>query len=270
MRICYQSFLEPKAHPDYFAQLDAVLGAAKAKHVEFEIRGLSLPSMSPGRLTEFRCSALMLADLFQVPSGYYDAVVLGHFQDTGLYELRSSLDIPVIGMGEAAMHHACQLGSSIALVTIDPLFVPIHYEQVRRYGLTSRVINIVSMSLGVNDLVAGFRDSMAKQRALAQFRNHAEISVQMGAEVIIPAGGLFGALTAFERDFTVDGALVLNPLVVAVKYAELAAELRTFNGTMTSRKATFARTESAAIEEFLSIPQHFSKTILNRGLDDHL
>jgi hypothetical protein len=34
----------------------------------------------------------------------YDACVIGHFQDPGLYEASSAVPIPIIGTGEATMH----------------------------------------------------------------------------------------------------------------------------------------------------------------------
>ena len=43
----------------------------------------------------------------------YDAFVMGHFQDSGLYEARSALAIPVVGLGETSLHWAAQIGRNI-------------------------------------------------------------------------------------------------------------------------------------------------------------
>jgi Asp/Glu/hydantoin racemase len=45
--------------------------------------------------------------------------VLGHFQEPGLLEIRGSLDIPVIGLGESNLLAALSLGYRFGLVTID-------------------------------------------------------------------------------------------------------------------------------------------------------
>ncbi len=51
----------------------------------------------------------------------YDAFVIGHFQDAGLYEARSVTNLPVLALGEASMLHACQLGQRSGVVTINTL-----------------------------------------------------------------------------------------------------------------------------------------------------
>jgi len=69
-----------------------------------------------------------------------DALVLGHFQEPGLLEIRSSVDIPVIALGEANLLTALSMGQRIELVNIDPIFIPWHDRQVRGHGLGERYV----------------------------------------------------------------------------------------------------------------------------------
>jgi allantoin racemase len=59
-------------------------------------------------------------------------------------------------------------------------------------------------------------------------------------------------LSARERPFTVDGALVLDGIAVAAKAAEMALALRRLTGSVVSRRGTYAKASAACIEEFMS------------------
>src|SRR5215469_3529456 len=98
-----------------------------------------------GRLSEFRCAALAIDRCIEAEARHYDAFIMGHFQDPGLYEARSAVRIPVVGTGEATLHLAAQLGRRIGLVSIDPIFAVWHHEQAERYGLANRVVAIAGL-----------------------------------------------------------------------------------------------------------------------------
>ena len=136
----------------------------------------------------------------------------------GLIECRAALDIPVVGLGEASMLYACMLGRTFGLVTINPVFIPWHRDQLNGLGLE------------------------AQARSL----------VDAGAEVIIPAGGLPMQLFAREKDFTIDGTVVLNGIATVAVAAEAALKLRRLTGVAVSRRGTFAKAPPEAIEEFLA------------------
>jgi Asp/Glu/hydantoin racemase len=250
MRLWYQSFIDPEAHAPYFERLRAHLAAIAEPGTEWEVAGVRPPDQHLSRLTELRCSLQAIDHAVEAGERGFDAVVLGHFQDSGLWEARSASAVPVIGMGEAAMLHALTLGRAFGLVTIDRVFDPIHREQAERAGVAGRLVGVETMQTPVADLVAAFGDDAARAAVLETFRRCAAPLVAAGAEVVIPAGGLFGLLSAAEREFTVDGAVVLNPIAVAVGHAQLAVRLRALDGTTTSRAGVFARPPAAAIDEF--------------------
>ena len=59
-------------------------------------------------------------------------------------------------------------------------------------------------------------------------------------------------LFARERGFTIDGAVVLNGLPVALAAAETAVRLSRLNGTQTSRRGAYGLPSPTAVEEFRS------------------
>ena len=68
-----------------------------------------------------------------------DAVVIAVSYDTGLKALREMLDVPVVGMTEAALLSACMLGGPIGLISFGRRVWPIYRELVDGYGLGGRI-----------------------------------------------------------------------------------------------------------------------------------
>ena len=118
-RICYQSFVHPVEQSPYIDRLQGMLDEVAAPGMRFEVQGLDPPDHSFHPLTEFRCAGQVIRNALRAEKARYDAFVLGHFQEPGLLEIRSSVDIPVIGLGEANVFAALSMGHRFGLVTID-------------------------------------------------------------------------------------------------------------------------------------------------------
>ena len=142
----------------------------------------------------------------------YDAFAVGHFQDSGLMESKSVVDIPVLGLGETTMLHACTLARKTGLVTIHPVFIPWHEEQIAAYGLGSRMTGVRAMTTSPLDYVAAISDRSVYESIRDQFVAQAQPFVDEGVDALIPAGGLPMLLLASEHGFNVGGAPVLNGL----------------------------------------------------------
>jgi len=149
------------------------------------------------------------------------------------------------------MLYACTLGRKIGLVTINPVFIPWHEDQITRYGLRERVISVRSLDTRVGDYMQAFEDTNAYEEVRAQFTRQASALVDLGAEIIIPAGGLPMLLFAREKDFAVRGATVLNGINVVMKMTEMAVKLARLDGTSVSRASWYSKASPEAIREFL-------------------
>src|SRR5579884_3482659 len=174
MRIRWQSFIEPSRHRQYFELLDAQLESCFDEGTVHEIVGIDPPDTMLHRLTETRCGMRAVANAVAAEADGCDAFLIGHFQDSGLHEARSAVDIPVLGLGETSMLHACTLGQRIGLVTINPIFIAWHQDQIVRYGLRERVIGVTAMTgLMVEDYVSACQEADAFSRVLGQFERAA-------------------------------------------------------------------------------------------------
>jgi allantoin racemase len=250
MRIVWQGFTDPAVHSPYTDRLQAYLNEVADPGTEFVFMGVSPPDRYVNRLTELRCAVQALRNMLE-REDEFDGMILGHFQDAGLWEARAALDLPVVGLGESSMLHACTLGYRIGLITIHPTFIGWHEEQVRRYGLWERVVAVRAMETTPELYMRAFEESDAARDVRAQFEEQARPLVQAGVEVLIPAGGLPALLFARDGLDEIDGAVVMNPTLVAAKHAELAVRLRQANGTGPSRSGAFMRAPDEARQEFL-------------------
>jgi Asp/Glu/hydantoin racemase len=251
VNVWYQSFVDPDQQADYCKTLAHALDSMAGPGVSYDIHGIVPPDLELHRLTEFRCARQVIRHAVEAQRQGYDAFAIGHFQDGGLYEARATVDIPVLGLGETAMLYACTLGQNIGLVTINPVFIPMHEEQIRRYGLGDRVVAVKAIETDPALLVRGFTDKTTYETVLRQFRKEVEPLVKSGVEVIIPAGGLPSLLFSRIKNFTVGKAVVLNCIAVLAKMTETAVTLNRFNGTATSRLSTFQKPSVKALREFL-------------------
>jgi len=257
MRIFWQSFVDARIGASYLERLEARLNAIAAPGTEVTVHGMSPPDRSFGRLAEFRCAIQAVEAGIGAEEAGFDAYVMGHFQDPGLYELRSALRIPVVGAGEATLLAASQLGRRIGLVTLDPVFEVWHLEQAERYGLASRVCHVTGMGCRPEDFDRCFSgDDTAKARLLSDFTACALPMVEKGADVIVPAGVLPGLLIGGERGFTVKHAPVVDCAAVALKSAEMWVQLRALSGIEPSRGPSFALAGEQAKEDFLQLARN--------------
>ena len=251
MRIFWQSFVDASVNAPYMARLSEYLNNIAAPGTTVQVEGISPPDREFGRLAELRCAVQAIDNGIAAEESGFDAFVMGHFQDPGLYELRSTLDIPVVGTGEATLLAASQLGRRLGLVTLDPVFEVWHYDQAERYGLGDRVVHVTGLGCKPEDFAAAFAgDQAAHARMIEDFLACALPLVERGADVVIPAGVLPGLLIGRERGLKVGHAPVVNCAAVALKSAEMWVQLRQLNGTEPSRGPSFKRASALARDDF--------------------
>lgn len=257
MRIFWQSFIDSTASAAYMAKLTAYLNEIAEPGTVVEVHGISPPDRAFCRLSEFRCAILAIDNGLEAQARGFDAVVMGHFQDPGLYELKSAVGIPVIGTGEATLHYAAQMGRRIGLVTLDDVFKGLHHEQADLYGLGGRVSHIAGLNANPSDFSACFAGDLdARTRMFDAFRTCAEPMVASGADVIVPAGVLPGLLVGGEFGLRIGHAPVVNCAAVALKAAEMQVRLHKLNGIEPSGGPHCARAPQQAIDDFRHLVAH--------------
>jgi len=141
----------------------------------------------------------------------FDGIVVAGFSDVGLDAIRELLDIPVIGIAEAAYHVAALLGHRFSVLTGTSKWTPPKQDYVKAVGVESKVVSFRSYSEW-NDLVSteDLRKSLIDTARKA--------IVEDGAEVIIIGGGpLVGLGKEVENEL---GIPVIDPTLNALKLME--------------------------------------------------
>ncbi|WP_336491289.1 aspartate/glutamate racemase family protein [Methylobacterium nigriterrae] len=252
VRIWYQSFVDEVEQQPYIARLATRLQHLSSPGTIVEVHGISPPDRYFHPLTEFRCADQTIRNALRASEQGFDAFVIGHFQEPGLTECRGTVDIPVVGLGEASLLYGCTLGRKIGLVTIDPVFTPWHEEQIVRHGLERRVAGVTAIQADLPRFMAAFEDPATQAQVREDFVRQVEPLVAVGADVLIPAGGLPMLLFAEQQPFLVHEAVVLEGIATVLKAAEMAVSLHRITGVAASRRGIFARAPAGAIQDFLT------------------
>jgi allantoin racemase len=251
-RIWYQSFTDPDVDAPYFKRLSEYISSLMSPGYEAVSHGIQPGDRYLHPITEFRCSGRVIANAIRAEEEGYAAFVIGHVQEPALREARAAVSIPVIGLGEATMLFACTLGRKAGLVTINPIFIPYHDDQIARHGLAERVVAVRAVKAQVADYNRAFEDEETYRRMRDDFAEQVRPMLDLGVDVIIPAGGYPMLLFGREDGFAIEGATVLNGIPVTMAAAETAVRLQRLNGTGTSRCAAYALPVPEAVAEFKS------------------
>jgi allantoin racemase len=255
VRIWYQSYVDYENGKAYWDRLRAHLAAVVDPETTVDIRGITPHDSYAHALVEMRCAREVICNAVRAEREGYDAFVIGHFQDAGLYETRSAVSIPVLALGEASMLYSCQLGQRIGIVTINTRYIPWFHHQIGKYGLERRVTGVHAMTFEPGQILAAY-DSESRTREVEQlFAKQAKPLVAAGVDVLIPGGGIPMLLFSSIRNHAIDGAPVINGIPIAVKMAELAVKLRGLCGLGVSRVSDYVKPPAEVIEEFMTHPK---------------
>jgi len=252
-RIWAQGATDQVGHRAYLAQLLPHMKACTDPGFEVAFKTMTPSVTTVHALSEARFSRAVIRGAIQAERDGFDAFFMNHFQDVGLYDARAAVNIPVLGLGEATLLHACTMGRKLGLLAINPAFIPTHAEQVHRYGLQQRIAGIRAIDAGIADYMTAFEQPVKKAELKAIFDHEARRLIDLGADVIVPTGGIPMMLFGNEAGANVDGAPIVNGVTVVIKAAEMAVKLKQLGLSVASRhkQSGFALPSAQALDEYL-------------------
>jgi allantoin racemase len=255
IRIWYQSFVDYANGKTYWDRLRAHLAQIADPGTVIDVKGITPHDSYAHAIVEFRCAREVICNAIAAQEQGYDAFVIGHFQDAGLYEARSVVDIPVLALGEASMLYGCTLGQRSGIVTINRRYIPWFWHQIRKYGLDQRVTGVHAMAFEPGQILRAYeRDDLADE-VMALFDTNARPLVEQGVDVILPGGGIPMLLFSRLNGHAVDGAPVVNGIPIVIKLAETAVRLRRLTGLGVSRTSDYVKPPAEIIDEFRTHPR---------------
>jgi allantoin racemase len=117
----------------------------------------------------------------------FDAAIIICFYDPLLRELRTAVDIPVVGLAEASMHMANIIGDKFGIISFTNQSSSDTEKMVEAYGLSQKCVGIAPMS----DVDTGWLAATMSnppdtvEKTIEQIKKPAIELVRKGAEVIL-------------------------------------------------------------------------------------
>ena len=255
IRIWYQSYVDYENGKTYWDKLRQHLANIVDPGTTVEVHGITPFDSYAHAIVEYRCGREVICNAIKAEREGYDAFVIGHFQDAGLYEARAAVDIPVLALGESSMLYSCQLGQRIGIVTINTRYIPWFHHQIRKYGLEHRVTGVHAMSFAPGQILEAYNSPERAKEVERLFKEQAEPLIAQGVDVLIPGGGIPMLLFSDIQNHQINGAPVVNGIPIAVKMAEMAVKLKRMSGLNTSRVSDFFKPPNEILEEFMAHPK---------------
>jgi Asp/Glu/hydantoin racemase len=244
MKIWHQSFTVLQQLGAYAAALRTHFSRVARPDTEIILHGMhpgTYRSNYPGEdirhaSLQYLHSMQFFAAGLQAQEEGYDAFAISTLPEPGLREVRSMLEIPVVGYGESAMLASCLLGRRFGVLVFISELVPLIDDNARRLGLEARYAGARDVGFRFKDVLAAYTEPSG---LIERFRSAARGLITAGADVIIPGEAPLCVLLASQRVSDVDGVPVLDALSAWVKQAEMLVDLRQQNGIRGSTRGYF-------------------------------
>lgn len=177
------------------------------------------------------CLSGLLAEVKKHPE--VDAIVVACFDDTGVDAIRCLVDVPVIGIGEAAFHAASMISTKFAVVTTLTRSVAGLEANLVRYGLDARCSKVRASDIPVLKLEEKDPAIMDKIR----FEIRAAIEEDRAEAIALGCAGMADLVEKLSQEFGL-------PVVDGVASAVTMAEALVAAGLKTSKTGAYAYPET--------------------------
>ncbi|MEQ8395584.1 aspartate/glutamate racemase family protein [Thalassobaculum sp.] len=162
-----------------------------------------------------------------------DAAIVAAFGDPGVFAAKEMLEIPVIGISEAAFLTAYTLGRRYAIVCLTPRLGVWYRECAEEHGLAGRLVAVRPLDVPPTDIT-----NAKEQTGRRLVEACHEVIDRYGAEVVIMGGGpIAGLARTVAHEIPVP---VLDGVSCAVRLAEALVDLAPRPAT----RGSFARPPS--------------------------
>jgi allantoin racemase len=116
-----------------------------------------------------------------------DGCIIACFGEPGLQEARQRFDFPIVGMAEASMLTAMQLGGNFAILTLGEHWPAMLRDLVKRYGVQDRCVGIERIDGTPFELMANSQQAASAVTAAAE---------KCGADIVIIGGAALTGLAS--------------------------------------------------------------------------
>jgi Asp/Glu/hydantoin racemase len=183
----------------------------------------------------------------------FDAIVCATMSNPLVRELRTLVDIPVIGYGETTMHLSGLFGRRFGLLCFMAARLEFWTEATRQWGVAERFVGAAPAGVEFRDILDAFGDTARRDEVVAKIKTAAEKFVRdEGVDVLIPSEMPLNLLLAVAGVSDIGGATVMDGLAISFKTAEMLADLRKLSGMKPSNRGYFhSRPDAGRVDQVL-------------------
>ncbi len=142
----------------------------------------------------------------------FHGVIIYCFGNPGLYAAREAVDIPVVGIGEAAVNLACVLGHRFAVITEVAHAVPRVWRTIRLMGVVEKAASVRAADVPVLEM-----GDHERLRAAILQTSRTAIEGDGADVLVLGCGSMFGVREEIEGRY---GVPVVEPGPAALKLIE--------------------------------------------------
>lgn len=255
MKIWYQSMTAEGGNGAYIDEVRRLISDATPAGCEVTIAGIpdrSLHSDHQFRFYEYTDTRHVIANALRAEQEGYSAFLIGNIADPGLHQVRELTRFPVLGLGEMSFFLGLQMGRRLGLVAITDMQAVHMREKVHELGIDQHLAGIETLDLRqYSDLNSAYAQS-ANAPMLDAFAARARHLRTLGADVILPVGGLVMALLSRAGVTAIDGSPVINGVYPLAALGAALGALYDTQGHFTSKTLSYAPPPGEAMAEILA------------------
>jgi allantoin racemase len=241
MRIWHQSLTVLDQLPAYEARMREHIGRVVRPNTEVVLHGMlpgTYPGNYPGDDIAFQWLFTMHSTQWAVHAlnaerSGFDAFAMCSLPDPLLTEVRTLVDIPVVGCGETCFHLATMYGQRFGMLLFIDRMAARYLQQIAGHGLSSHCVGVEPVGFHFKDVLEAFDKPGT---VIDRFRTAARRLIAAGADVIIPGEIPLNVLLASEGIHRIDDVPLIDSLAVTLKMAEMMVDLKATTGLAPSRR----------------------------------
>jgi Asp/Glu/hydantoin racemase len=248
MRLWHQSLTVLTDLPGYTATLRRRIDDVVRSDTSVVLHGFapgSFPANYPGPdiahnyLYQLHAHQFVAAALEAEAEGF-DAMVLASLPSPMIEEIRSLMEIPVVGYGDTAFRMAGLFGRRFGLLLFNVERLEFWPHRIEALGVERAFGGVRPSGVTFAEVAAAHGDPEAAAKVIARVVASAERMVaELNVDVLIPGEMPLNVLLAEAGISQIAGATVMDGLACAFKTAEMLVELRRGSGMQASRRGYF-------------------------------
>jgi allantoin racemase len=191
----------------------------------------------------------ILKTMLQAEREGFDAIAGACFSDAAIRAAGNLMSIPVVGPGETSMYLARILGRSFAIIDSGPASIPRTEHRIDELNMRSSVISYrpvrcltLDSSTFLNCLGGDY------DLVIENFKEVAQGCVEDGADVLISGCGLFSPMLSLSEISDIDGAPIIDPMQVSLKFAEMMVDFKLAGMPILSSRGLFSKPSKEDIQ----------------------